>query len=689
SSAKPGHPHKPKVQDATSSSLTLSWQPPRCTPGHIQGQTSAILAYTVEMIRLSTGSGKNNQGGKHGAKFSSGHWTVLTKSCQATSYTAKNLAPDSTYAFRVRAENLYGVGKPSVPSGPATTCMFESTSDTAVFPSPGENPTISVSRASPERSLEHELPAPPSPSCPPSPPELLGRSGHRLRRRHSFNVHLDGGAVNKIVNHSDVVLSSPENSVSISRNPSFKMSQSRSCHTTLFPNSSQGRKISLPILLPGTGTESLSRLRESRTSLRSSVPDVQSDLDQSGSRPHEVMLVTVGRAKGKSPSAATPEAHSTDSLATATEGRRFPNKDRYSRASTGSGSGESEVTSSRMSLEDSASSSEASGGIRTSTMSSGSSGAMTSNSSGEGVTEGGRCSSYNSLSLRSNRSDATLSNSKDGSKDSLCDLASSNHSSIGDGNTEDVDNSQCYTMLIEGLIGGGDNNHDDHKLLNLNNNIGDANTRPCSEDFLIPQDLDNTDDIYKLKEQLRNFEITEENLRFHDLGHSMNCYKSCFNGHCTQNGLNGEIPSENDSYYASLENPWEKDTTSSGISDRILAAPFCDDIKMALYARDLPEDCALQIAANKTAPSPNGLRAHSAKSPTLCASPYGEAGDFRTLRSVLQSSNMFVKAQRFSPNVVGVVVGEEGDTCRTLTRAPLTTIADADEDEDPVRVTTL
>ena len=761
-SAKPGPPHKPKIQDIGPTSLTLSWQPPRCTSGHAHGTTSAILAYTVEMIQLANGASKSSHSGRNGAKLQSSHWTILTKVCQAASYSARNLEPDTTYAFRVRAENLYGVGKPGVPSEPATTCyMFESTTGSLSFPSSADNPLITLSSPSPERSLGHEASPPPAASCPPSPPESRGSSGHRLRRRHSFNVHLDGGAVNKIANHSDVILASQANPVS--RNPSFKLSQSRSCHATLSPDSSiasstssassaalspssssstlpacfspkhrysdrrrggggeappgnrnprlyersnsishpsssvsalrrknslcgtagcqpsQGRKISLPILLPGTGTESLSRLRESRTGLRSSVPDVSSDQDQTRSGAHEVIVVTVDRPIGKSTAASTKGL--SDGIMD-NDGSRSANRDRFSRASNGSG--ESELTSSRMSLEDSASSSEASGGFYNSMVSSASSGAIMSGSSGDGVCGGGRCGSYNSLSLKSSRSGATLSNSKDGSKDSLCDLASSNHSSIGDGNVEDVDNG--YPRGLGGMVGGSDNNRDDNNLFSLNNNIDDANTKFGTGDFIMPGDFDNSDDIYKLKEQLRNIEITEENLRFHNLGHSMKCYKSCLNGHHTHHGLNNDVPTENGSYYASLENPWEKDTSASGISERILTAPFCDDIKMALYARDLPENPALKIPVSKTHPLPNAVRGNpKSSSPAL----YGEAGDFRTLRSVLQSSNMFVKAQRFSPDVVGVVVGEEGGTCRTLTRAPLSTIADADEDEDPVRVTTL
>lgn len=37
----------------------------------------------------------------------------MTRTCQGTTYYARNLTPDSEYYFRVRAENIYGTGKPS------------------------------------------------------------------------------------------------------------------------------------------------------------------------------------------------------------------------------------------------------------------------------------------------------------------------------------------------------------------------------------------------------------------------------------------------------------------------------------------------------------------------------------------------------------------------------------------------
>ncbi|GFS00848.1 myosin light chain kinase, smooth muscle [Elysia marginata] len=738
--AKPGPPHKPRVTEIAHDSITLSWQPPRCNPANTYGGSSAILAYTVEMCTFCAGKSKGSHGGAEGngsgAKPKPGTWTVLTKACQAASYSAKELEPDTTYAFRVRAENLYGVGKPSIPSDPTTTRMYETTRDSLVISTSAGLPKISLSPAPYEQALS----SPTHSSSSPSPPASQDNSGHRLRRRHSFNVHLDGGAVNKIANHSDVVLSSPDSPPSV--NPSFKMSQSHSCHASLSPESSssassllpsgfspkhrysdrrrggaredgtadrahrlyerannashpsasltslcrknsyggrrgapssssnsQGRKISLPILLPGTGTASLTKLRQSRTGLRSSVSDIHSNQGNTGSGLHEVMLVTVDRGSGKSHSTSTKIRRQSIGSVGSAEGSST-GKDRYSRASNGSG--ESEVTSSQISLEDSASSSEASRGFRADV----SSNAFISGKDAKGFLGEGRCGSYNSLSLRSSRSNVTLSNSKDGSKDSLCDLTSSNHSSVGEGNADDVDNSSknCPDYKLKDY-------EDDCKLNRINNNIDDSNGKQKMSTFLTQGDferLENCDDIYKLKEQLKNFEITEENLRFHDLGQGLNCHKN----HLSEETI------ENGSYYASLENPWEKDTSPSGLSERILAAPFCDDIKMALYARDLPDSPTLAVPANHANSTKNGK---SSANRNLQSGPasYGEAGDFRTLRSVLQSSNMFVKAQRFSPDVVGVVVGDEGDTCRTLTRARLTTIADADEDEDPVRITTL
>lgn len=739
--AKPGPPHKPRIVETTHDSITLAWQPPRCNPAlnhSSSSPSSSILAYVVEMTKYIAGKSKGSQGsGSEGSgilKQKPGQWVVLTKTCQATSYSARDLEPDTTYAFRVRAENLYGVGKPSVPSDTATTRMYETTTRDSFLFTPTETPQICLSPAPlSEKPYVHGLPSPTSStsSHSPLPQRLENIGGHRLGRRHSFNVHLDGGAVNKIANHSDLVVPNTDNPPK----PSFKMPQSQSCHDSLSPESlssassfssksstsllpsgfspkhrfserrragngeavsgdrthrlferaanpshpsgsltslcrknsytgSRGapspfgqnsRKISLPILLPGTGTASLSKLRESRTSLRSSVSDVNS-----GKGAPEVMLVTVDRGHGKSKRNSHGSLGSTDNICA--------NKDRYSRTSSSNGSGGSEVNSSQVSLEESVlSASEVSRGL------------MDNSASGingtykEGFVGGSRCGSYNSLSVRSSRSNVTLSNSKDGSKDSLCDeLTSSNHSSVGGGNPDDVDSVSTLQNVHTNKLQSLENNEE--KNGHITNTISEKQQLGS---FLNPNEFDNCDDIYKLKEQLRNFAMTEENLRFHDLGQSMNCHRNRLNG-------SEKFATENGSYYASLENPWEKeDSSGSGLSERILAAPFCDDIKMALYARDLPENSALKFGSANSAAC--NRVAHHPQSATRC----GDTGDFRTLRSVLQSSNMFVKAQRFSPDVVGVIVGDESDTCRMLTRAPLTTIADADEDDDPVRITTI
>ncbi|GFO38548.1 myosin light chain kinase, smooth muscle [Plakobranchus ocellatus] len=753
--AKPGPPHKPKVSEVTHNSITVSWQPPRYNL-HSPSNGATVIAYTVEMTQLSTGNGKTHS--NHG-KLHQGHWVTLTKVCQASSYSAKDLSPDSTYAFRVRAENVHGVGKPSAPSEPTTTHMFESTADSLSL--------ASVPAGSPNSSCPLERSYAPSSPTSLSPADGQGSVGApRLRRRHSFNVHLDGGAVTKIVNHSDVVLTNHDSS----NNPSA-MSHSHSCHASISPpnsttssssmstlspssamssgfnfnhryserrkassassgdrsprlyershntshpsasvtslcrknsynTSSQGRKISLPILLPGTGTDSLTRMRESRSSLRSNVSDVQAGEGQGhgASGSHEIMVVTVGRSSNSKSArrlsnGSVGSGTTTNSNGSSSNNSRkgSGNKDRLSRTSIGSGG--SEVTSSRMSLDDSIPL-DASRGIRTSLASSeSSSAAVVSSSSGEREC-GGRCGSYPSLSGRSSRSDATLSNSKDGSKDSLCDLGSSNRSTSSVG--ED--------MVDSGESRGLDNNfrplneYDDEKLRSFTNynNVKDIDMKDGSEKILSENrtkqiDLENCDDIYKLKEELKNFEFTEENLRFHDMGHNFVHHKNHHNVHHVdpQHDTNGSL--EKGSYYASLENPWEKEASTNGLSERILAAPVCDDIKMALYARDMSDTSAPGFPltnADTSSHTTGDLDSYEPQA-DFSTSVYGGAGDFRTLRSVLQSSSMFVKAQRFSPDVVGVVVGEGGDTCRTLTRARLTTIADADEDEDAVRITTL
>uniref|UniRef100_A0A8C6U6M0 Myosin light chain kinase, smooth muscle n=1 Tax=Neogobius melanostomus TaxID=47308 RepID=A0A8C6U6M0_9GOBI len=55
-------------------------------------------------------------------------WKHLV-SCNSTSYNVQNLLPERQYKFRVRAENIYGVGEPSVESEPVTMGLVDDDAD--------------------------------------------------------------------------------------------------------------------------------------------------------------------------------------------------------------------------------------------------------------------------------------------------------------------------------------------------------------------------------------------------------------------------------------------------------------------------------------------------------------------------------------------------------------------------------
>ncbi|KAL8593183.1 hypothetical protein ACOMHN_009838 [Nucella lapillus] len=246
-------PSQPVVSDVTHNSLTLSWLPPRRSSG------SRVFAYTVERSTPSDSKA----------------WTVITKSCQGNSYQVKNLSPSSQYVFRVRAENIHGLSKGSQPSEMVETNMF---------------------------GVEQQLYVP--------APEERVRSVPR--HQHSINLHLEG-TVTAILNHTDIQVKtnasrevrgdcdSEDGSLrksdrkvhrsldTVAQNDDVdgqdrkwkslqRDSQGRSSlqpdrsRTNCLQRDAQqrtswqpGRKRSLPILLPGTKTDSLNKLRESQT----------------------------------------------------------------------------------------------------------------------------------------------------------------------------------------------------------------------------------------------------------------------------------------------------------------------------------------------------------------------------------------------------------------------------------------
>ncbi|MEQ2291664.1 hypothetical protein AMECASPLE_015270, partial [Ameca splendens] len=99
---KPDPPAKvPAASDLRRSSLTLSWYGPTYDGG------SAVQTYHLE-IWDSVGQ----------------QWKQLV-SCNSTSYNVQNLLPERQYKFRVRAQNIYGIGEPSVESEAVTVGLVD------------------------------------------------------------------------------------------------------------------------------------------------------------------------------------------------------------------------------------------------------------------------------------------------------------------------------------------------------------------------------------------------------------------------------------------------------------------------------------------------------------------------------------------------------------------------------------
>ncbi|XP_028993367.1 myosin light chain kinase, smooth muscle-like [Betta splendens] len=100
---KPDPPAKvPAASDVRRSSLTLSWYGPTYDGG------SAVQSYNLEIW-----DSVEQQ------------WKHLV-SCNSTSYNVQNLLPERQYKFRIRAENIYGVGEPSAESEPVTVGLVDS-----------------------------------------------------------------------------------------------------------------------------------------------------------------------------------------------------------------------------------------------------------------------------------------------------------------------------------------------------------------------------------------------------------------------------------------------------------------------------------------------------------------------------------------------------------------------------------
>uniref|UniRef100_A0A671UEP6 Myosin light chain kinase, smooth muscle n=1 Tax=Sparus aurata TaxID=8175 RepID=A0A671UEP6_SPAAU len=99
---KPDPPAKvPAASDIRRASLTLSWYGPTYDGG------SAVQSYNLEIW-----------------DSVEPQWKHLV-SCNSTSYNVQNLLPERQYKFRVRAENIYGVGEPSAESEPVTVGLVD------------------------------------------------------------------------------------------------------------------------------------------------------------------------------------------------------------------------------------------------------------------------------------------------------------------------------------------------------------------------------------------------------------------------------------------------------------------------------------------------------------------------------------------------------------------------------------
>ncbi|PVD27655.1 hypothetical protein C0Q70_12822 [Pomacea canaliculata] len=90
-SAFPGPPSKVMVRDITDTSVHLSWQ-----PNQVVGK-SPVFNYIVEYFSHETPEG----------------WVRASESVPRESYTVRNLKPETTYVFIVRAQNSFGLSEPS------------------------------------------------------------------------------------------------------------------------------------------------------------------------------------------------------------------------------------------------------------------------------------------------------------------------------------------------------------------------------------------------------------------------------------------------------------------------------------------------------------------------------------------------------------------------------------------------
>lgn len=95
----PGHPSKPLVSEVQETSLRLSWKANSYTG------TSVVTCYLVEYFSHEMGEG----------------WVVMFDCVRDTSVLVRNLQPNTSYMFLVRARNSHGLSSPSPVSSPTRT----------------------------------------------------------------------------------------------------------------------------------------------------------------------------------------------------------------------------------------------------------------------------------------------------------------------------------------------------------------------------------------------------------------------------------------------------------------------------------------------------------------------------------------------------------------------------------------
>lgn len=196
SPGKPGIPEGiPKIADITHNSIILSWLSPL--------NFGRILAYQVECFNL-----KDRK------------WRIVTSTCQGTTYHVRNLTPETLYMFRVRAENINGISKPSHTSEEVRT------------------------RPVPTNYLEEKRTT-------------------KLVRRHSHYLKLDSG-LNNLMNKADLdEVDSTENTVG---SIPFRRNSMRGS----LPPGFRTKRNSATSFLPGSKRESVCNFKESKKSFEES-----------------------------------------------------------------------------------------------------------------------------------------------------------------------------------------------------------------------------------------------------------------------------------------------------------------------------------------------------------------------------------------------------------------------------------